>query len=678
MSGSEECPVCLWPARPDAPCRRCGVAPSDVEDTTRLADRQHAYDLDAAVRAAASVTSPDQVLLSWLGANLRGKTLSADQIKEAMSNARQPAPTTAGTVFAMIRLVAGKTSAVAFVEIGPDLVSWQILVADESGVPVPVKGESREWTAILPALPVHMGLRYLRMAGGVGRPAATQPQAPSAAVLTAAVSEHIEPELRRFASAAAAEAALYRASLSSDDSDGEDPPRNPADGSPSLDTVLVLRTQDWPLLDAAAEQARAMMRPVAVIMAEPDTEALNDVVQAVASLAPLRYSYELITVDANTRTGVVQPRAYELFPSGAAGPPGNPLGKTVAVSPVRGHAARQLVLPIVARRGPITDLRDIKALEEHRSLIATARLPEVTEGTFRLRLELGGLEQERMRLSAPTEFLLTSDVPGDWPAVIADLPEQLWAPPRLTAGSLDLVLLVELGGAKSKRGRDVAARIRLVKGVVDEFRGVPEVRIALLGYRDHGSLHERHLIGVPGREDRALVVGSTGGFATPEDVRWRLEQKEWWSAVPIRDDYAAPIEDALWLIAKDTWNWRPDARHAVIILGRRPPHPAKEQPSYLALACRHKNTVWEEDLERLRTKQAVQFFAVPDHDPLPGYAADAWRTLAGAAPVQAARGVTARTLAEQCGLAPRSPELISLAALAGAAPSPARSWEGVR
>ena len=65
----------------------------------------------------------------------------------------------------MTRLVAGKTSAVAFVEIGPDLLAWQALVTRESGLPVPAENRDWKWTDILPSLPAEVGLRYLRMAG---------------------------------------------------------------------------------------------------------------------------------------------------------------------------------------------------------------------------------------------------------------------------------------------------------------------------------------------------------------------------------------------------------------------------------------------------------------------------------------------------------------------------------
>jgi hypothetical protein len=235
----------------------------------------------------------------------------------------------------------------------------------------------------------------------------------------------------------------------------------------------------------------------------------------------------------------------------------------------------------------------------------------------------------------------------------------------LSAGSLDLVLLVELGGYERKAGRDVAARLRLVKDVIGEFQAVPEVRIALLGYRDHRGFHERHEIGLPGREHRALVVGSTEGFGTPQDLQWRLGQHKWWRSVKVRHDHAAPIEEALSMLAQDSWNWRPEARHVVLTVGQRPPHPAKEGPHSRAHRCENRLS-WEEDVDRLRKNKEVEFLAVLDDEPRNRYAADAWRALSSAGRLQA-RGLSAQ-LAKHCGLAPESPVLLPLAQYAVTAP----------
>ena len=657
MSAGKVCPVCLWPSQRNEPCR-CGRWPADSDNAARLLDWQHAYDLNAAVRAASATSPDDQVLLSRLGAKVRGPELSADQVKAAMSDAGRLAATSAGTAFAMTRLVAGKTSAVAFVEIGPDLLAWQALVTRESGLPVPAENRDWKWTDILPSLPAEVGLRYLRMAGGVGLRGATEAEAPSPVLLMEELRGNIERVLDQVKSAAA----IYRPVHLAADPAGRGAPASPLHDT-SVDTVLVLRTQDWPLLDEAAAVAQAALRPVTKIIAGPEAGTLADIVRDVAARAPLRYGYDLVLVETDEHTGAVRPRSRELFPAGAGVTDALPVQAVVPVSPVVGHAASQLTIPIVARRDPLTDLRDIKALPEQRPLVNTAELHTAVGGPFYLRVELDGPGQ--LRLLNPMDFVL-ADRPGDWPGVLADLPERLTLPPHLSAGCLDLALLVELGGARSKAGRDVAARLRLVKDVIREFQAVQEVRIAVLGYRDHGGFHERHEIGRRGREHRALVVGTTAGFGTPQDLQWRLGRNEWWHPVKVRHDHAAPIEEALSMLAHDNWNWQPEARHVVLTVGQRPPHPAKEGPHSRAHRCANKLS-WEEDVDRLRKNKGVQFLAVLADEPRDGYAADAWRALSSEGRFQA-RGLSARTLAEHCGLAPESPVLLPLAQYAVTAP----------
>ena len=126
-----------------------------------------------------------------------------------MADAEQAVVTSAGMTFVLTRLVSRKTGAVAFVEIGPDAVSWHTLVVDELGVPVRLDGESHPWTAIVGLLPVHIGLRYLRMAGGVGVASCEREEADPAA-LTAAADQNITPLLTRFVAAAAEAAAVGR------------------------------------------------------------------------------------------------------------------------------------------------------------------------------------------------------------------------------------------------------------------------------------------------------------------------------------------------------------------------------------------------------------------------------------------------------------------------------------
>lgn len=654
MSKAGICPVCRWPGHSGAPRGQCdwedpgasGSGTNDLEQQGRLAAWQRDYDLHAAARAASITWPVDRLLLGALAATVRGGPVRHGQIEQTMTAPAQPAVTSAGMSFALARLISGKTSAIAFVEIGPDAVSRQTLTADERGVPVQLAGESYPWTMLLPELPVHIGLRYLRMAGGAGVPSPESGEADPAA-LSAAAAGYAKPVFERFAAAA---------------------------GAPSrrVDTVLVLRAHDWPPLDAAAAQARTVLRPVTEVTASPTCGALADVVDVLAAQAPLRDGYDLILVETGPPAGRVRLRSYELFSPGAAALPG-PLPVTaVEVAPVPGHAADHLVLPIVARRGPVADLRDVAAVQAGWPLVSMPRLDATAGGPFRVRVELNGPWRVQ---PLPLPGLLRGGAgSADWPGLIGDLPERLRGDPQLPPGGLDLVLLVELGAATGAE-EAVAARVELSKRVVREFRQVPEARVAVLGYRDHFNHHIRKNIGKPGREGEALVVGSTGGFSPPDDLKAIFRRPGWWNAVPVGHDHAAPVEEALWLLAEDTWEWRSAARHIVLIIGRRPPHPMVQRGGVVLPCWNHLS--WRKALERLR-EQAVECLAVLDSDPEPGYAANTWMTLTAPVGYRTARGTTAHALARDCGLIPGPRARLALATLAGGKSLPMAGQEGAR
>ena len=684
MSAGQACPVCLWPDQESAVCGRCGweliggyqLGPASEADrrdlAARLAAGQRDHDLRAAARAAGPAGSRDQALLMRLTGLVRGGPPSPGKVEQVVAqvDADEPPParTSAGIVFALTRLVAGKTDAIAFVEIGRDAVSVQTVVADALGVPARVSekslpgrlvGDSLAWTSILPLLPAVPDLRYLRMAGGVGSGSDAGPGPGDAghAALIAAVDDAIRPALARLTAAAAAAAAVGRAARGSDDPGGTD--SSPHGAPHRLDTVLVRRTEGWPLLDAAVARGRAALRPVAEIVAAPDAGSLAEVVDDMVTHAPLRYGYDLVLVEVDRRTGAVSPRAYQLFPPGAAGRPGVRPVKVVTVAPVPGHATRHLALPIVARRGPVTDWRDLTVLSEQRPLVAMATLDSATAGPYRLRVRLSRPGRPR---PLPMPGLLPPGAgPSEWPGLLSDLPKRL--PTASVAAGLDLVLMVELGGAEE----DVAARVRLARGVVEAFRGAQATRIAVMGYRDHFGRHHVDAIAVRAQETDALVVGC--GLSTVPGALSMFQRPERWQAVPVGDDNAAPVEDALHMIADPRWDWRPAARHVLLVVGLRPPHPAKAGPfGDMALPCPHRYS-WPDMLGGLRDEQALECFAVLDHRPATGYAEQAWRQF-GAQGRLWRESSTVHDIARAVGLAAGPGPQLRLATLVGAATSP--------
>ena len=234
-----------------------------------------------------------------------------------------------------------------------------------------------------------------------------------------------------------------------------------------------------------------------------------------------------------------------------------------------------------------------------------------------------------------------------WPGLISGLPERLPRKDPAAENGLDLVLLVELGGDD----QTVSRRVRLALTVVEAFRDASAVRVALAGYRDHFGRHRLDAVNDPDQENEALVVGC--GLTSPGRAQALFRDAERWKAVPIGENNAAPIEDALEMIAGPRWGWRQRARHVLLVIGARPPHPHKEGPyGDMPLPCPH-GFSWRNSLGRLRQEQAIECFAVLDRTRTSSYADQGWKRL-GAQGVRPAESVTAGQLARLVGTAPQA------------------------
>jgi hypothetical protein len=655
--------VCRWPDGNAAVCGKCGwqllgdyaLGPATWFDQrefdARLADRRRAHDLRAAVRAAGGSGERDQDRLARLAGLARHgppPPEQVDQARAAVDRADPPVvPGQPGVGFALTRLVSGQTEAIAFVEVGPDAIAVQTLVAGPLGVPVPLAGGSLPWTAVLPLLPDDEDLCYLRMAGGIGEPGGGSdgggsdgdgpdryPATPAA--LLAAVDEAVIPALSGLMAAAAAGAMTGLPAVT-----GGQPWQAPH----RLDTVLVRRTLRWPVLDAALRRARAVLRPVAEMVVAGSAGGLASVIADVAGQAPLRYGYDLVLVHVDQDSRAVEIRPRPLFPAGAAVRPGAETTVPVEVAAVPGHAEEWLALPIVAARGRVRNLRDPAVLGENRPLVTMAAMDGAATGTTTLRISLLG--PGKLAVSATPRLLPEGQVQAGWPAMISGLPERLPPKNQAAAGGLDLVLLVELGGDR----QTVATRVRLARAVVEAFRGAPAVRIALAGYRDHFGRHRLDAINEPDQEAEALVVGC--GLTAPVQAQKLFREADRWKEVPIGDNRAAPIEDALKMIAGSKWGWRRQARHVLLVIGARPPHPRKEGPyGDTPLPCPHAFS-WRYSFDRLRQEQAIECFAVLDRAQTSSYADQAWKRL-GAQGVYPAGSVTAGQLARLVGTTPQA------------------------
>jgi len=687
--GDQVCPVCQWPDNGDAVCGECGwqllgdyilgaatwADQSDLD--TRLADRQRRHDLRAAARAAGVAGNRDPDVLTRLAGLARGGPVVREQVDQAAEevDAEDPsvAETSAGITFALTRLVVGKTEAIAFVEVGLDAISVRTLVAGALGVltplvgdglPTSLVGDGLPWTDVLPLLPDDQDLRRLRMAGGIGMLRGAVRDTATPAALISVLDEAIRPVLDRLMAGATAAAVASRA----DSGPGlwsNLPPRSPH----QVDVVLVRRMVRWPVVDAAIARARTALRPIAEIVVPADAGDLAAVVDDLAGRAPLRHGYDLILVDADASSGAVTVKPRKLFAAGAAVLPGTKPTVVIPVAAVPGHAADRLALPIVARRGPVTDYRDPDLLRDLRPLVAMAALDGTIPETTELRVTLRG--PGRLDVQHARGVLPAHAVRVGWPELITGVPKQLPPTNRSAMGGLDLVVLVELGGAEGT----VATRVRLARDLVDMFRNASAARIAVVGYRDHFGRHRVDAIGKTDEDQEALVVGCP--LVEPAGARSVLRRADRWHEVPVGDHHAAPIEDALQIVAGPKWEWRLGTRHVLLVIGGRPPHPAKElRYGEGMLPCPHRFS-WQRALDRLRAAQTVERFAVLDRreDPGSSYARQAWQEL-GADGVYPAGSITAARLARLVSPVPRADAFeICLARYAGAAPSKSRVGE---
>ena len=627
------CPVCRWPDQGDAICDRCGwelrggyvvgwASPDDERElAAQITDARRRHDLRAAVHAAGSRGHRDHEVLSRLSRLARGGRPRASEINSAIAeiDAEEPLvwPVAMGTGFALRRLVAEDIEAIAFVEISPDAVSVEILVTDELGVPVRKPGsDSLAWPTVLPMIPADDDLRRFLFAGGIGTAHLAGTADPAA--LAAAVEETVGHVVTQLVTAATAHAGHGRT---------RDLGAAPHRVSPRIDTVLVRRSRRWPILEVAAARARGILRPVAEIVAAPPAGTLAQVVTDVARQAPLRYGYDLILVDVHQGGRAVQIDRWPLFAAGfAARADERPAAEAIVKAPE--HPADRLALPVVARRG---------ADQAHWPLVGMAVIDGTTQETIRLQVRLAAPGHVSIRA---TPDVARNDSSGPrWPALLSSLPPRL--PSKL---DLDLAVLVELGGSV----RAVADRVALARGLVSSLQSAA-VRIAVIGYRDHFGVHR-----LDARMTSEMLI--VGGW--PECIQGAysaLDRADWWQAVKVGDDHAAPLEDALVSLAEQPQPWRPAARHALLVLGSRPPHPSRVDPHGDArwAPCPH-GLAWQHALDRLRHEQQIERITVLDQHAYATQTDDdtarAWKEL-GADGLFSIETAEPRQLAQALGLA---------------------------
>jgi hypothetical protein len=602
-----------------AACEQCGTVlrsgyvvglptPDDVRAyAAKLAADQRRYDLNAAALASVGRSHALREQMVRLCRGEPAGALAGIEAGKLTANVTPAqAPSAAGVGFPLARLVAGETAAIVFLEIGPDGIAVETLAGQPDELPRRAASVGMKWPDLVPDLPGDSeALRLFRLAGGIGTGWPGNPKALADVM----------------ADAARGAAATLLANVSAAVGEEAGPWGVP---EASLDHVLVLRTSGWPALTAAANGAREVLAPVAEIV-DLDGGALPLVVERIARGAPLRHEYAL-ALAARGPLGRLQLDPYPLFPAGTVFQQHNWPHAQVDVRAIF-PGVRRLVLPVVARTG-----EDQDGWKEVGRAIVDAR--SGARVTVRVRFDRPGAVTFR----SPAPLADDPSVPH-WPELRQAFPRRM---PSGTA--TDLVVLVECGGDAAQ------ARARL--DLVDQVLGAvshADLRVAMVGYRDHSVETSRPVTG--------------GTLDTVRNTRaWSDRLRAWEPAksVPGRvgDDNAAPLEDALDWVAREDVGWRPRARHLLVVIGRRPPHPPHIEDGARTLVLKCPSGIdWEMTLVKLRQDQDVECFAVVPASALRDEDADyAWR-MVGAAGRMEMETTSAEQLLQALDLAPdREPQ----------------------
>ncbi|MFC5954596.1 hypothetical protein ACFP51_08885 [Streptomyces pratens] len=486
-----------------------------------------------------------------------------------------------------------------------------------------------QWPDLVPWLPATAVERAFLLAGGIGL---TPPYGTHG--VPRATDEAWEPAVRRALTTTLAPLDTARAQ------------------GRAVPLLLVGQAHGWRWPDYAA-QILATRAPAAarILLDASDPRSLEDIVQSVCRQVPLRHGYALLTrpapgssPDQGADTG-----ARILFPGGTTLPEEGELFASVELSAEaeaeaeagedgRGDASTHVAtgarsdddsrpyadvdadsrardgvftLPLVTARGTRTE--DWPVLRTGRARVRPGRRTTVT-----VALDSYG----QLRFAAPelfTESRTRRTLPH---STDADVDEGA-SRPRAAA---DVLLLLELGGARAESER----RVRFLWSVLHRLgaAGPPDpgagrpggeipkapasLRIGLVGYEDHKVLPVR---AEPEGDSVLSVWGPGSAEAAAEAVR-RFPVR------PVRHDYGAPLEDALHAAAH--WrHWRDGARHLLLVLARRPPHPARQQ-SDLSLPCPGRHD-YEEALNRLRTVACPDLTVIGVRDAVAVDTSGRWR-----------------------------------------------------
>jgi hypothetical protein len=319
-------------------------------------------------------------------------------------------------------------------------------------------------------------------------------------------------------------------------------------------------------------------------------EAASEPVPQPVSTAPLRERLELVVAHVIAETGQIVMRSEQLFGAGAQ------VGAERTLTLWLAHADDEgTVLAVVVWR-------------DGRPRVLSIDSVRVAPGSHRLRAVLAG--------PGRVKFVEPPGVEPDqrsWSQLMATVPRRFTPP----VGEFDLICALDLSGdGFADRRALVSALIELLR---DEYPEPGRFRVAVVGYRPH----EFRM----GAEGRSVV--SSRWLASAESAQDSLDRLRAFAPGKAR---AAPVEDALAIIARGVDRIPTALKVVLLTVGERPPHPPGEEPGG-EIACPLEHD-WRTLLGRVQRHKGLSSVVVLDSAQ---YLDDTWQRLGSTALHQLSR-----------------------------------------
>ncbi|MHA5050448.1 hypothetical protein [Streptomyces sp. SD15] len=504
-----DCPVCGAPARPgDAHCGWQTLGPLTAGPATPDARASLAARLGAA-RRIRRLTAALRVLESCAPANrpdwltrlvAEAEPAEASAAEDAVRRAPSPpyAEYPDGLVTLLGSLTDGRLRRLRVLALGPEGLTGFEVTAGSGRVPLVVEAHRADWPRLLPALPADPSRALFALAGGGPEDAAPPP-----AAVPAALPDWCAP--------AADDEAV----------------------------VLLDRCTDWPGTSHLRSALDQRCRPAVTVRAPMSPTPMTQVVNEMFRSAPLRHPVALAVTEREPVTQGYVTSSLPLFTAGTH-PGRGCTGRVRVRTPASGSASGRISLTIA-----VVALTGTRPHEWTLLRSVEADLPEDTEVV--VDVTLAAADDVRITLDGHPEPV---PLPAAWPDLLARVSRAGRELP------LDLVLLLELGGAESDR------RVRMASRVVERIaaaRPPGALRVRTVPYWEH-------------RQDRATgqlaATHEVWPFVPPEVALDELESL-YRHSEPVQEAFAAALEEPLAELAA-LGDWA-DGDRCLLVVATRPP-----------------------------------------------------------------------------------------------------------